>query len=235
MMDNSSFLNNIAKDSLYAEGASGESIKYAFKVFKKFLVKGNILELGPAEGVMTKYLYELGWELTLVEGAKAFCEQLRNNYPQATVEHSLFENYNPKTKFSNIILGHVLEHVSEPTEVLTLVKSWLSDDGVVIAAVPNARSLHRQAAVMMGLLQSEDTLNELDKHHGHLRIYNPESFRKEFLAVGFTIEHFGGYWLKPVSNKQIQDSWNPKMLNAFMQLGERYPDIAAEIYVVVKK
>ena len=43
--------------------------------------------------------------------------------------------------------------------------------------------------------------------------------------------HSGGYWLKPVSNAQIEEAGNPEMLKAFMQMGERYPDIAAEIYI----
>jgi hypothetical protein len=37
-----------------------------------------------------------------------------------------------------------------------------------------------------------------------------------------------------VSNKQIEANWTPEMLDAFMQLGERYPDIAGEIYVVAR-
>ena len=43
---------------------------------------------------------------------------------------------------------------------------------------------------------------------------------------------FGGYWLKPLSNAQLDRDWTPEMLDAFMALGERYPDVAAEIYVV---
>ena len=46
------------------------------------------------------------------------------------------------------------------------------------------------------------------------------------------IDFFGGYWLKPIANSQIEQSWTPEMLEAFMQLGEQYPDIAAEIYVI---
>jgi hypothetical protein len=41
--------------------------------------------------------------------------------------------------------------------------------------------------------------------------------------------------MKPVSNGQIQESWSDAMLEAFMQMGERYPDIAAEIYVVARR
>jgi len=51
--------------------------------------------------------------------------------------------------------GHVLEHVDDPVAVLRLVKSWLKPGGRVLAAVPNARSIHRQAAVIMGLLPYE--------------------------------------------------------------------------------
>jgi hypothetical protein len=48
------------------------------------------------------------------------------------------------------------------------------------------------------------------------------------------IEFFGGYWLKPLSNQQIEENWTPSMLDVFMRLGERYPDIAGEIYVVAR-
>jgi hypothetical protein len=87
----------------------------------------------------------------------------------------------------------------------------------------------------MGLLQQEDALNELDIHHGHRRVFNPESFRNTFSQAGLNIEIFGGYWMKPVSNAQIEASWTPEMLEAFMVLGERYSDLAGEIYVVATR
>ena len=95
--------------------------------------------------------------------------------------------------------------------------------------------MHRQAAVLMGILPSEDASNEMDIHHGHRRVFDPESFRQCFLSSGLSIEVFGGYWLKPLSNRQIEASWTPEMLEAFMQLGERYPDVAGEIYVIASR
>ena len=97
-----------------------------------------------------------------------------------------------------------------------------------------SRSLHRQATVSMGLLESEHSMNENDIHHGHRRIFDPETFRQAFLSSGLAIEVFGGYWMKPVSNAQIEKSWTPEMLQAFMQLGERHPDISGEIYIIAK-
>ena len=104
----------------------------------------------------------------------------------------------------------------------------------MLAAVPNCRSIQRQAAVIIGLLKSEDELNDLDRHHGHRRVFNPKSFRACFTQASLQIEFFGGYWLKPLSNQQIEENWTPSMLDVFMRLGERYPDIAGEIYVVAR-
>ncbi len=226
-------LETIANKSLYGAGPSFSMVGYSFRVVQRYLAHGSILELGPAEGVMSELLATTGRELTIVEGSELFAKDLKKRLPSATVHHSLFEHFKTKQKFDNIILGHVLEHVKDPVKLLNKVQKWLTPNtGRIFASVPNARSLHRQAAVIMGLLSQEDALNEMDKHHGHRRVFNPESFRNVFYQSDFKIELFGGYWLKPVSNKQIEESWTPEMLEAFMQLGERYPDIAAEIYVV---
>jgi 2-polyprenyl-3-methyl-5-hydroxy-6-metoxy-1,4-benzoquinol methylase len=188
--------------------------------------------MGPAEGLMTGVLADAFPDLTLVEGASGFCADLRRRFPGADVIQSLFEEFEPAKQFDTVVLGHVLEHVDDPRFILSRVRTWLAPDGVVCAAVPNAHSLHRQAAVIMGLRETEYSLNETDLHHGHRRVYDPESFRADFLSAGFKIEVFGGYWIKPLSNSQIEASWTPEMLEAFMQLGERYPDIAGEIYIV---
>jgi SAM-dependent methyltransferase len=225
-------LENIAKDSWYNRGANAKTILYSAKIFSRYWEMINCLELGPAEGMMTGILYDAFENLTVVEGAKTFCDDLKLRFPNANIIHSLFEEFTSHTCFDTIILGHVLEHVENPVEILKKAKEWLSPNGVICAAVPNARSLHRQAAVIMGLLPTEFSLNETDIHHGHRRVYTPETFRADFALAGLKVKHFGGYWLKPLSNAQIEQYWTMEMLDSFMQLGERYPDIAGEIYVI---
>jgi 2-polyprenyl-3-methyl-5-hydroxy-6-metoxy-1,4-benzoquinol methylase len=225
-------LESIATRSTYAAGVNSDAVEYCFRVFSRFISGSSILELGPAEGVMTERLVSLGLDMTVVEGAESFCIDLRSRYPSATVVNSLFEDFQTAEKFDNVVLGHVLEHVDDPVGVLERAGDWLSDGGRILAAVPNSRSLHRQAAVLMGLLESEDSLNEADVAHGHRRVFNPESFRSVFFRAGLQIDFFGGYWLKPIANSQIESDWTTEMLDSFMALGERYPDIAGEIYVV---
>ena len=231
-MDAQAKLDAIARDSWYCKGANEAMIHYSAKVFKRFLREGDILELGPAEGVMTESLLPFARTLTLVEGASHFCAHLREKYPQAEVINSLIEDVELSRTYDFIVLGHVLEHVEDPVFVLSRLRAFLRPGGRILSAVPNARSLHRQAAVLMGLLEKESALNATDIHHGHQRVYDPELFRQHFLQAGYTLDVFGGYWLKPVSNHQIETSWTSEMLEAFMALGERYPDIAGELYIV---
>lgn len=228
-------LENVAQDSWYLTGVAPRTSHYNARIFKRHLRPGSILELGPAEGVMTAHLHPLTTDLTLVEGSPTFCRLLQQSWPSANVVQALFEDYSPGRTFDNIILGHVLEHVADPVAILTRARDWLAPGGRILASVPNSRSLHRQAGVILGLLPAEDALNETDLHHGHRRVYSPELFRNHFLQAGLRIDIFGGYWLKPMSNSQLTQSWNPEMLEAFMQLGERYPDIAAEIYLVASR
>lgn len=225
-------LDNVAQRSLYTTMTNSMMIEYCSEVFRRHLRPGSILEMGPAEGLMTERLIGETDDFTVLEGSEAFCEQLRSRFEGATVQNSLFEEFEPNRKFENIVLGHVLEHVENPVQILQRVASWLSPQGVVLAAVPNSLSLHRQAAVLMGLLRTEEGMSELDQHHGHRRIYNPVTFRGDFQSAGLRVLAYGGFWLKPISNAQIHDTWSPSMLRAFMALGERYPDVAAEIYVV---
>lgn len=225
-------LENVAKDKWYEKGVNFFTIKYSGEIFKRFLIPGSILELGPAEGVMTKEMISITDKYTVVEGSKIYCDDLKVKFPNINIVNSLFEDYNPHEKFNNIILGHVLEHVSNPVEILVKAKSWLAPNGVILSAVPNAFSIHRQAAVVMGILNDIYELNETDIHHGHRRVYDAKSFQNDFKCAGLNILSFGGYWLKPLSNRQLEQSWSSEMILAFMELGEKYPDIAAEIYLI---
>lgn len=227
-------LNDIAFHSIYAKGVGRITTEYCGKLFMRYMLSGNVLELGPAEGVMTEILYKHWNDYTVVDGAESFIENIKKTYPQIKAYHSYFENFKPDEQFDNIILGHVLEHVDNPGQVLKLCKGWLKRGGRILSAVPNSDSLHRQAAVKMGLLETTTSFSEKDIRHGHQRIYNYHSFIQEFIHAGYEIVASGGYWLKPLSDKLIEKDWFQDQINAFLELGEKYPEIAGEIYVIAK-
>ena len=233
-----SVLETVANDSWYEDQMGLAMIRHCFRIFRRYIRPGDkVLEMGPAEGTMTELLLRDGFEVEVCEGSSTFAHMLRERFPAPShsllVHEALFEEFEPVDRFDVIILGHVLEHVEDPVAILQRLKDWLvPETGRVLIAVPNARSLHRQAAVVMGLIPTEYAMSEKDLHHGHRRIYNPESLRADFIAAGLSIEVFGGYWLKPLSDRQLEEQWSPEQLSAYMALGERYPDIAAELFIV---
>lgn len=225
-------LDQIAKNSLYTDMCGAKTIKYSGKIFKRFLNGTSCLEFGPAEGLMTEELSFLFENYTAVDGSTVFCEKLKEKLPNVEVVCSLFESFESEHVFDTVLLGHVLEHVDDPVSILKKIRSFMSKSSVIICAVPNAKSIHRQAAVRMGLISDEYQLSELDIRHGHRRVYDRDSLVSDFLSAGFRIDTIGGYWLKPLTNGQIEASWTEEMLDAFFELGESYSDIAAEIYIV---
>ncbi len=225
-------LDALAADHDYSHGLNAASARYSTQIFARHWRGPRCLELGPAEGVASMMLAEHFADLTLVDGAERLCIDLRQRLPQASVVCAAFEEFTPQRPFDTILLGHVLEHVAEPAAILRRARGWLAPDGVLCAAVPNANSLHRQAAVLMGLLPAVDALNDADRRHGHRRVYDWPGFRADVAAAGLTIRVAGGYWLKPLANAQIEANWTPEMIAAYMRLGEQFPDVAAVIYVI---
>ena len=69
---------------------------------------------------------------------------------------SYFEEFDPVRTFDTIVMEHVLEHVDDPKLVLEKAKKWAHKNSIFIIGVPNSESLHRLAAVKMGLLDSSN-------------------------------------------------------------------------------
>ena len=205
-----------------------------YRTIRAFFRGKKALELGPALGHMTKYLVSDFETLHLVEGSSDLLTQIPD-YDNVVKHHSYFEEFQTDIKFDTIIMGHVLEHIEKPVEILKYIYKWLSEDGILIISVPNAKSIHRLAAVEMGLLNSEYDLNERDHELGHYRVYDLQSLTKDAITAGFNVKEKGGIFFKPLSNKQIEDNWDEKMIEGFYNLGKRFPENCAEIFIICTK
>jgi len=215
-------------------GVDYKLAEYGLRTLKPFFKGEAALELGPASGYMTKELVKEFETLHLVEGSKTLIDQIPA-YENVTKFNSLFEDFETELQYDTIIMSHVLEHIYDPSVVLNKIFKWLKKDGVFIIAVPNANSLHRLVAVEMGLLPDQFTLNQRDHELGHYRVYDLITLKEHAEAAGFRVEQSGGYFLKPISNGQIEKDWNESMIEGFFNVGKHFQNNCAEIYVICTK
>ncbi len=216
------------------EGLYVRKRQYLYEKLRPHFTGGSVLELGCADGQMTQWLAQDFKEVTVVDGSETFLREVAGKIscPNVRFVASLFEEYDPQDCYEVIMATHILEHLDDPVQVLRRSKQWLSPGGKIMLAVPNARSLHRCVGVKMGLLSSTESLNEQDVILGHRRVYTPELLRKHVTDAGLRVDEFGGNMLKPLSNRQIEENWSDELIQAFFDLGEDWPELCAEIFVI---
>lgn len=228
------YLDEIAKDITTLKGINRQLIVFQHKVIKKYFVGKRALELGCMDGMMTSLLMKDFDNLLVVDGSELAIERLKENINSSNIDTmvGLFEDVTIESKFDTIIMGHILEHVDDPVSILEKFKNNLSYGGRIIISVPNAKSFHRMAGVRMGLLESIYDLNENDRLIGHKRVYDFDSLKSDIDAAGLSIIFRDAYWIKFLSHKQIEETWDQKLIEAYMELGHEFCENAAEIVMV---
>jgi len=205
---------------------------YSYVSVKPFFVGSSCLEMGPADGEMTKFLAGDFASLSVVDASPRFVAAAEALAPNVTGHVSLFEEFSPPESYDTIVMSHVLEHVAHPVAVLEQARSWLRAGGRIIAIVPNADSLHRRLGVKLGMLQGQNQLNEQDIEIGHRRVYNREEFDRDVLSARLRIVAKGGIFLKLLSNNQMLMFDDDKLIYGMFELGKDLPQLCSEIYSI---
>lgn len=211
--------------------------QYQFTVCRDYFIGKRVLELGCADGETTKLLAGVFSHVVAVDGSHLALERLKKyiHSSRVTTIESLFEQLSLDEQFDTIFMGHILEHVENPVMILKKYAHNLAPQGRIIITVPNALSLHRLAAIPMGILQSPYDLTKQDVIIGHRRVYDRSMLRHDVTSAGLHMFIEDGYWLKPLSNAQIIRQWNAKQIMAFMELGRKFPENCAELVAVCTK
>jgi trans-aconitate methyltransferase len=191
----------------------------------------RVLELGCATGELTSLLAPLAERYDVVEGSAANVELARMRVPTATVVLSMWEDFEPTDRYTDLVLCNALEHVEDPVGLLRRVVDWLDPDGRVHVAVPNALSLHRLVGVEMGLQPDPVSLTPGDEAQGHRRNYSLDALLADLRAGGFDVVHTEGLFLKVLSNRQMLE-WDVELIQALDRVAKRLPEHAAELYAV---
>jgi SAM-dependent methyltransferase len=215
---------------------------YMLKSFIPFFRSGNFLELGSFKGDFTKRFLEHFTDITCVEASDEAAQQAQAQFgDRVKIVNALFEEVNLPTKYDNIVLTHVLEHLSDPVAVLKRINDeWLSDHGRFFLVCPNAHAPSRQIAVKMGLISHNAAVTPAEKEHGHFITYSLDTLERDAKAAGLNVVHRSGIFFKALANFQWDrllntDIISKEYLEGCYQLGQQYPDLCSSIFLMCEK
>lgn len=215
---------------------------FMIKSFKPFFKEGNFLELGSFQGDFTKRFLQHFSDITCVEASDNAITIAKNqNGAKVKYINGMFEDVSLPTKYNNIILTHVLEHVTDPVAVLKKINDeWLSDSGRFFLVCPNANAPSRQIAVKMGLISHNSAVTPAEKEHGHQITYTLDTLERDAKKAGLKVVHRSGIFFKALANFQWDQLLNTDIiskdyLEGCYELGQQYPDLCSSIFLLCEK
>jgi 2-polyprenyl-3-methyl-5-hydroxy-6-metoxy-1,4-benzoquinol methylase len=126
-----------------------ERRKLRFLLRDSSQIKSTVFEVGCGKGRFLETAKELGFDVGGIEPAersyKFAKHRLGNVVENLTLDEYIHRHKGKGEKrYKNVMLWHVLEHLSSPIEALVHVNEVLLDDGIAVIAVPNFNSLQAQ-------------------------------------------------------------------------------------------
>jgi len=130
-----------ATPSLRHVARSGRGALNRYQALAPFLKPGDrILDAGAGGGEVVYVLRRFGFTASGLEPDEHYARHAREtlDVPVATgfIQDATF----PPGSFDVITMYHALEHVEDPTAILTRLRSWIVDKGVLLVEVPNVEA-----------------------------------------------------------------------------------------------
>lgn len=215
--------------------------RFMIRSFEPLLKRGTCLELGSHKGAFTKRLIPFfgGSSMTCVDASSdAIAEARKTLSTGISFITSTFEHLVLPKRYDNVVMTHVLEHLSDPVGLLKRINDdWLEDDGRLFLVCPNANAPSRQIAVKMGLISHNSAVTASEAQHGHYITYALDTLERDVAASGLAVIHRSGIFFKAFANFQWDrlletDIVSEAYLEGCFKLGQQYPDLCSSIFLV---
>ena len=175
---------------------------------------GKILDVGCGNGVISRHLGRLGYNVLGIDVSEKTIENARKKSPMPNVQFmtkSAEELVASGEKYDAVICSEVLEHLNEPGLLLKVLHDCLADNGKLIITVPNGNG-PRETLVTKPILSLRKknnwlwrTILKLKKMLGysgttvqsaadnldHIQFFSKDDLEKLSRRYGFRITGFG--------------------------------------------
>lgn len=152
-------------------------------LIKKIIPKnGKILEIGSGHGFFLEAMEKLNFDIKGVEISKEKRKLAKRITKAEILNVNLLVQNDDLGKFDAIVLFHVLEHLTNPSDFLKKIRLFLKPRGKIIIEVPNVDDIQ---------LTSNREYQKFYWQRGHLHYFNSKSLRSVIKKAGLTSKIFG--------------------------------------------
>jgi len=229
-------LNKIAKDYLVEQDYDLINTTLGFKSILPYLGETKIaLEIGSADGVMTKKLVNVTQALDVVEPSSVYAEQIKAIPGLRNVFNCFLEDIPIPLQYDVVLMMGLLHHIENPCEFLCYSKRFVAQAGLIMATVPNVNSIHRQIGVEMGLLNDVKGTSERNLKFKQYGRFTKQSLIELFDEAGYTIVQCYGYMFKPFSSEMmLKLDLSEALVTALYEMGKKYESMCSQVLIVAK-
>ncbi|MDY5577685.1 MAG: class I SAM-dependent methyltransferase [Lachnospiraceae bacterium] len=195
----------------------------------------TILEFGPANGRMTKYLNEqLNCSVYLAELDEASGKQALQYGKKLVVgdieNYEWFEKYQD-IKFDYIIFADVLEHLRDPQKVMAKSKMLLKNDGSILLSVPN----FAHNAILINLINNDFQYRDIGLlDNTHIHMFTKNSLENMLYDIElFPVKRMATYSKVGKNEIPADIHWN-KGIDDFVWNTRPYGEVYQFVYEVKK-
>ena len=154
----------------------------------------SVLEAGCHTGDFSRRLKEAGCRVTGLEinsraldEAKPFLEKAICGDLESKETWQLLAG----ESFEVILFEHVLEHLSDPWQILKKAATLLAPRGHIIIALPNISNAENRFRMLFGQFEYAE-IGVMDKTH--LRFFNQKTARELIMQAGLKVDDYASPW-----------------------------------------
>ena len=166
---------------------------------------GNVLDIGAGLGFFLSAI-DSKWKKYAVEISKTGCDFMRKSFPDIEVHNKYLSDCTFQDDYFDIVMFyHVIEHLSDPGDVLKDIFRILRPGGILITGTPNVGSW----------IAKRYKGNYRQLGPGHTCLFNPKSLEEILLRNGFnTFKVEYPFWKTDYAKlKNLIKLLNPKVLS----------------------
>jgi len=195
----------------------------------------RVLELGCATGLMTMSFINAGAEVTGVDRSELYLGRARaRGLVAATFVQGDVNDYDEGTPFDHVVASNLIHELPDPQRFLRSARDRLAPGGHMHLSLQNPYSIHRLAALELGLIADVGEISARGRQFSTLRLYDADQLVAMGEAAGFTCVDREGVMLKPMPNDQMA-LLPDAVLEGFVAVATHFPLHCAVNYLVFRR